>query len=396
MTKLRLSLLAFLLIGLLAACGEGAATTAPTANTAAAPTVAPTYEVDDPAVTDVPAAATTAPASGGAVDPSKLSPELRVFAWGEYIPEDVPAKFEEEFGVKVTIDTYSSNEEMAAKIRAGNSGYDLIMPSDYMVALLAEGGYLAAINPANIPNLANLNPENLGLYYDPANTFSVPYMWGTTGIAYDKTVVTPAPDSWAVLFDPAQVGQYKGRVSMLNDEREAIGAALRFVGNDINSTTPADLEAAKAALLAQKPFLAKYNSDNVYQDLASGEVVLAQSWSGYTGLAMLDNPNIEWVIPKEGGVIWQDTMAIVSGTPNQYTAEVFIDFMLRPEIGASVADFTYFLTPNTKAEPLVSPELQALYAKLVPDAATRTRLEWLRKGDNATLYSDIWAAVKSE
>ena len=95
-------------------------------------------------------------------------------------------------------------------------------------------------------------------------------------------------------------------------------------------------------------------------------------------------------------MIWQDSMAIVSGTPNQYTAEVFIDFMLRPEIGASVAEFTYFLTPNTKAELLASPELQALYAKLVPDAATRTRLEWLRKGDNATLYSDIWAAVKSQ
>jgi spermidine/putrescine transport system substrate-binding protein len=221
-------------------------------------------------------------------------------------------------------------------------------------------------------------------------------MWGTTGIAYDTTQVTPAPDSWAALFDPAQVGKYKGRVSMLNDEREAIGAALRFVGKDINSTDPADLELAKQALLAQKPLLAKYNSDNVYQDLASGEVVLAQSWSGYTGLAMIDNPNIAWVIPKEGGVIWQDNLSIVKGTPNQYTAEVFIDFLLRPDIGASIAEFTSFLSPNTKAEPLVSPELQELYKVLKPDAATMGRLEWLRKGDNATLYSDIWAAVKSQ
>lgn len=390
MTKLRIFLLAMLLTGLLAACGEGAATTAPTANTAA-PTTAPAAEA-----TTAPAAeATTAPA-GGAVDKSKLSPELRVFAWGEYIPEDVPALFEAEYGVKVTVDTYSSNEEMAAKIRAGNSGYDVIQPSDYMVALLAEGGYLAEIDRANIPNFANLNPENLGLYYDPENTFSVPYLWGTTGIAYDTTQVTPAPDSWAALFDPAQVEKYKGRVSMLNDEREAIGAALRFVGKDINSTDPADLELAKQALLAQKPLLAKYNSDNVYQDLASGEVVLAQSWSGYTGLAMIDNPNIAWVIPKEGGVIWQDNLSIVKGSPNQYTAEVFIDFLLRPDIGASAADFTSFLSPNTKAEPLVSPELQELYKVLKPDAATLARLEWLRKGDNATLYSDIWAAVKSQ
>ena len=283
MTKLRMFLLVLALGGLLAACGEGAATTGPTAAPA---TAAPAGD------------ATAVPGAGGAVDTSKLSPELRVFAWGEYIPEDVPAKFEAEYGVKVTVDTYSSNEEMAAKIRAGNSGYDLVQPSDYMVALLAEGGYLAEINKANIPNAANLNPENLGLYYDPQNTYSLPYMWGTTGIAYDSTQVTPAPDSWAVLFDPAQLGKYKGRASMLNDEREAIGAALRFGGNDINSTDPAELEAAKQALLAQKPLLAKYNSDNVYQDLASGEVVLAQSWSGYTGLAMIDNPNIAWVIGK--------------------------------------------------------------------------------------------------
>jgi spermidine/putrescine transport system substrate-binding protein len=391
MTKLRIFLLALLLTGLLAACGEGAATTAPTADTAAAPTTAPAAEA-----TTAPATEATAAPAGGAVDKSRLSPELRVFAWGEYIPEDVPAKFEAEYGVKVTVDTYSSNEEMAAKIRAGNSGYDVVQPSDYMVALLAEGGYLAEINKANIPNIANLNPENMGLYYDPENKYSLPYMWGTTGIAYDTTQVTPAPDSWAALFDPAQVEKYKGRVSMLNDEREAIGAALRFVGKEINSTDPADLELAKQALLAQKPLLAKYNSDNVYQDLASGEVVLAQSWSGYTGLAMIDNPNIAWVIPKEGGVIWQDNLAIVKGTPNQYTAEVFIDFLLRPDIGASIAEFTSFLSPNTRAEPLVSPELQELYKVLKPDAATLQRLEWLRKGENATLYSDIWAAVKSQ
>lgn len=387
MHKFRVIALWALLVGLLAACGGNTATNVPTTGTSGGDSVTQIPDSAEP---------TQATDASATVDKTKLSPELRVFAWGEYIPEDVPAKFEQEFGVKVTVDTYSSNEEMAAKIRAGNSGYDVIQPSDYMVALLAEGGFLAEINKVNVPNIANISSENLGLYYDPDNTFSVPYMWGTTGIAYDTTQVTPAPDSWAVLFDPAQVGKYKNRVSMLNDEREAIGAALRFVGKDINSTDPADLAAAKAALLAQKPLLAKYNSDNVYQDLASGEVVLAQSWSGYTGLAMLDNPNIAWVIPKEGGVIWQDTLAIVKDSPNQYTAEVFINFLTRPDIAASVAEFTSFLSPNPKAEALVSPELQELYKVLKPDAPTLKRLEWLRKGDNATLYSDIWAAVKSE
>ncbi len=366
--------LLLMVLSLLVACGEASPTTTP-----------PTTP-----------AGTATGGNSDSVDRSKLSETLRIYAWGEYIPEDVPQLFESEFGVKVTVDTYSSNEEMAAKIRAGNSGYDIVQPSDYMVALLAEGNYLAKINLANIPNVANIDPANMGLYYDPNNEFSVPYLWGTTGIAYDKTAVSPAPTSWSILFDPAQLSAYKGRVSMLNDEREVIGAAMLFLGKDRNSSEPADLEAAKKVLLEQKPLLAKYNSDNVYQDLASGEVVLAQSWNLYTGLAMIDNENIEWVIPQEGGVIWQDTMAIVAGTPNQYTAEVFIDFMNRPEIAAKVADFTAALTPNVKAEPLIGEELKAVYPKIKPSAEDRKRLDWLRKGQNATAFSDVWSAVKSQ
>lgn len=387
MKHVRLSVVLVILLGILAACGDNTANTAPTAasNSTTAP-ANPTATTSD---------ATAAPSGTGAVDKTKLSQELHIYAWGEYIPEEVPEAFEKEYGVKVIIDTYSSNEEMAAKIRAGNSGYDLVQPSDYMVALLAEGGYLAEINRANIPNLANILPENQGLYYDPDNKFSVPYLWGTTGIAYDKTAVTPAPDSWAVLFDPAKLEAFKGKTSMLNDEREVIGAAMRFLGKDLNASSAADLDAAKTALLAQKPFLAKYNSDNVYQDLASGEVVLAHSWNGYAGLAMVDNPNVEFVIPKEGGVIWQDTFAIVKDSPNQYTAEVFIDYMNRPEVAASVVDFTGFLTPNKAAVDLISDDMKPIYAKMNPDDATRKRLEWLRKGENSTAFAQVWSDVKS-
>lgn len=168
--KLRRFGLVLMVLSLLVACGEASST--------AVPTTAP--------------AGTATGSNAGSVDRSKLSKTLRIYAWGEYVPEDVPQLFESEFGVKVTVDTYSSNEEMAAKIRAGNSGYDLIQPSDYMVALLAEGNYLAKIDLANIPNIANIDPANMGLYYDPNNEFSVPYLWGTTGIAYDKTAVSPA------------------------------------------------------------------------------------------------------------------------------------------------------------------------------------------------------------
>ena len=325
-----------------------------------------------------------------------LAAELRVFFWGEYLPEEVETAFEAEFGTNLIVDTYSSNEEMAAKVRAGNSGYDIVQPSDYMVALLADAGYLVEINQANIPNLSQIDPANLGLYYDPENTYSVPYLWGTTGIAYDETMVQPAPESWGVLFDPARLAEYDNRSSMLNDEREAIGVALLYTGYDVNDSSPEALEAAKAALLGQKPLLGKYNSDNVYQDLASGEIVLAQAWSGDAGLAMTDNPNIRFMIPQEGGVIWQDNLAILKESPNQATAEAFINFLLRPEISAQIADYTGYLTPNTAAVPLVSDETKAIYAVIAPDAATRERLEWLRRGENATAFSDLWADVKSQ
>lgn len=359
----------------LAACGDATPTAAPATN---------------------PAGGATTPAVTGAVDPAKMSKELRVFAWGEYIPDAVVQGFEKEYGVNVTVDTYSSNEEMAAKVRVGNSGYDIVQPSDYMVALLAEGGFLAELDKANISNLSNASPQNMGLYYDPENKYSLPYLWGTTGIAYDTTVLTTPPDSWSAIFDPNRIKPYEKRVSMLNDEREAIGAAMLYLGKPLNSSQPTDLEAAKQVLLAQKPMLAKYNSDNVNQDLATGEVVLAHCWNGYAAMAMLENPNIGWVIPKEGGVIWQDNVAILKDAPHKYTAEVFINYLMRPETAAEIVNFTGYMTPITAAESMISADIKDLYQKVKPDEATMSRLEWLRRGENPTLFSDVWAAVRSQ
>ncbi len=331
-------------------------------------------------------------------DPTKLGQTLHIFSWADYIPEEddnnLLQEFSEACGVEVTLDTYPSNEDLAAKIRAGNSGYDLIMPSDYMVAILKEEGRLLKLDKALLPNIKNLDPQQMSLYFDPTDEYSLPYQYGMTGIAFDSTKVDPAPDSWSVLFDEARLATYKNQVSMLDDEREGVGAALRLGGYSYNSTNPEELAQAKEALLKQKPLLASYDSENVSNTLASGEIVLAHAWNGAASLAKSENPDIEWIVPREGGVIWQDNMAVPADAPEPYTAQVFMNNLLEARIGARITEFTYYLTPHTAALDLLSDDVKQL--QFYPTDETRSRLEWIERGGDPALYADVWTEVKGE
>ncbi len=388
----------FLLFALVA-CGN-TATTSPTPAASDTPTTGDAPAAQETTATTT-ADETTATAAGGTWDcgdTSKLGDSLHIFSWADYIPEEddnnILADFEEACGVKVTLDTYPSNEDMAAKIRAGNSGYDIIVPSDYMIDILKTENRLLKLDQSVLTNLKNLDPNQRGLYYDPNNEYSVPYQYGMTGIAYDTTKVSPAPDSWASLFDTTQLSAYENRASMLDDEREGVGAALRYLGFSYNSTNPDELAKAQAVLEAEKPLLAGYDSENVQNTLSSGEVVIAQAWNGQASLAKAENPNIAWILPKEGGAIWQDNLAIPSDAPQPYTAHVFINNMLDASIGARITDYTGFLTPNAASLALLSDETRAL--QFTPSDDMRKRLEWIeRKGDSA-LYGDVWTAVKGQ
>src|SRR5438132_11878131 len=229
---------------------------------------------------------------------------LHLFTWSDYTEESVVKEFERRFGIKVVTDTFGSNEELLAKLQGGAAGYDVVVPSDYMVSILVKQGLLAELDHAKIPNLAHVYKHLKGLYYDPQNTYSVPYLWGTTGIGYNADLVKPPPETWQVLWD----ARYKGKISLLNDEREVFGMALRAAGESVNATQPAKLEAAKARLMAQKALVKTYTSENYDQLLVSGEVALAHGWSGTIMRAADERPSIKYVIPKEGGTIWQDNL----------------------------------------------------------------------------------------
>lgn len=330
-------------------------------------------------------------------DREQLSETLNFYNWADYIDEDIFAQFEEACGVQVVQDIYSSNEDLIAKLQAGNTGYDLVVPSDYAVEILRGRALLRELDFDHIPNYANLNPDLLGLYYDPGNQFSVPYQWGTTGIAYNTVYFEESPSSWAAIFDPAQVCLHDGFVSMLDDEREAIGAALIYLGYSINETSAEAQAEAQALLIEQKACLAGYNSDNFNQTLASEEIVLAQAWSGGAALARDENENIAYVIPEEGGAIWMDTLAIPADAPHPYTAEIFINYLLDAEIGAQLTNYTYYFTPNAAAEQLLDEAYDEMLQSggMVVTDEILARLEWIERNEETLIFSDTWTAVKA-
>ncbi len=332
-------------------------------------------------------------------DRSKLSEQLNFFNWGDYIDEEILVQFEEECGVEVVMDLYSSNEELIAKVQVGNSGYDLVIPTDYACGIMADEGLLLELNMDEIPNAEYLNPQTLKMYYDPENKFSLPYQWSTTGLAYNITAFPDGPpDSWAVVFEPEQLCEHKGFVSMLDDSRETLAMALIYLGYSPNETDPAAHQEVIDLMLAQKECLAGYDSDNFIQALAAEEVVMAEAWGFAAAIARSENENIYYVIPKEGGDIWQDNMAIPVDAPHPYTAHVFINYLLEPDIGAQLTEWTFGFTPNLAAEELLSDYYYELMEEggLLPDDETLERLHWLVRGEGFDIFNDTWTAIKAE
>jgi spermidine/putrescine transport system substrate-binding protein len=326
----------------------------------------------------------------------ELAEELHVYNWSEYIDPEIYADFEQEFGVKVIEDTFASNEDLLAKLQAGATGYDIIVPSDYMVAIMIELDLLAELNYDNIPNFKNIDDTFKDPPYDPGNKYSVPYQWGTTGIGYNADEFEDAPDSWGYFFDPEMAAPYAGKMSMLNDSRESIGAALKYLGYSLNTTDEAQLEEAKQLLIQQKEWVSTYDSEGFEDLLAAGETLLAHGWSGDFFMAAEEAENVWYVIPEEGGVIWADNLAIPKTAPSQYTAEVFIDYLLRPEVGAKVSNYTWYASPNKAAEEFIDAEILEEPA-IYPPPEVMDRLEFIRDvGEATTIYDRIWTEIKAE
>jgi len=263
-----------------------------------------------------------------------------------------------------------------------------------MVEIMIGEGLLAELNHENIPNLANLSELFKSPPYDPELAYSVPYQWGTTGIGYNSEVVEP--DSWAFFFDPEIAAEHQGKITMLNDSRESIGAALKYLGYSLNTTDEAQLEEAKQVLLDIKPYLFSYDSDQFEDLIIADEVVYGHGWSGDYFAAAVEDERIWYIIPEEGGVVWADNLAIPKSSKNQYTAELFINFVLRPEVAAQITNFTWYGSPVEAAKEFIDAEILEEPA-IYPSDEVMAKMEWIQDiGDATTLYERIWTEVKSE
>ncbi|HWI60601.1 MAG TPA: spermidine/putrescine ABC transporter substrate-binding protein, partial [Symbiobacteriaceae bacterium] len=303
---------------------------------------------------------------------AKSGKRLYLYSWAEYFPEEVLEEFEQEFGAKVSYDTYPSNEDMTAKLRAGGARYDITVPSSYTVHSLAAEGLLQPLDREKLPNLKNVAAEFMNQGHDPGNKYSVPYMWGTLGIAYDTRYVKAAPDSWDDLLSP----ELKNRIVAVDDGRDVIGAGLQAVGFSRNEKDPAKLKLAHEWLKKLMPNIKAWDSDNPKEKLLSGEAWVGLVWNGDAARAMKENPNIKYVLPKQGGGLWLDSLAIPKGARDPELAHQFINFMLRPEIAAKVGVAYPYGMANAEGVKLLPAEVRSNVASYPPK-------EWLQKAEYA-------------
>lgn len=373
------SLLLLVFVMIVSACGGGQTQ---------APTTEPTGAQVEPTVAQV--EPTTAPAQ---------SDTLNLYAWSEYVPQQLLDDFSAKYGITVNYDTYSSNEEMLAKLQAGASGYDVIIPSDYTVALMIKQNMLEPIDVSQLKNFGNLDPRFVNRDYDPGNQYTIPYQWGTTALIYDKTTVPSEPKNWADLWDPA----YAGKLVFLDDEREVMGMALQILGYDKNSTNETELKAAEEKLIELKPNILKFDSDAPETAIISGETSAGLVYNGNASLALAEDPNVVYICPSEGCTIWFDNLAIPQGAPHKDAALLFMDWVLDPQQSILITKEFPYSNPNKAALDLLKTDDPALYESYMAFSGTNPDDAFLAKatpivdvGEATTLYDSIWTDFKSK
>ena len=318
--------------------------------------------------------------------------ELNVFIWSNYLPEGVIAEFERRYDAKLNVELYDSNEALLAKLQSGGASFDIIVPSDYMVTVLRQQGLLAPLDLDRTTNFSNLDPQLVGLPYDPENQYSIAYMWGTTGIGYRKDKIPDGVDSWAALWD----SKYKDRLAMLDDVRETLGAALKLTGKSLNSTEESEIQVAAALLAQQKPLVKAYDSGGFDQLLLSGDAWIVQGYSGQIAKAMAENSMIGYAIPKEGCTLFVDNLCIPKNAPNKALAHEFINFALEAGVAADIANGTGYSTANRAARALIRAELLTNEAAYPPREALE-RCEFITDvGPAINVYDRLWTEIKSK
>lgn len=364
-----------------------------------APTPAPASPVAPAPATAVPAATAASQPTAVPAPAQPTSKVLNLYGWSDYVPQKLLDDFTAKYGIKVNYDTYSSNEEMLAKLQAGASGYDLVIPSDYTVVGMLKQDLLQRLDMTQIPNFSKLDKKFTNQYYDPGNKYTIPYQWGTTSLVYNKTKVPVEPKSWADLWD----ARYKGKLVLLDDSREVPGMALQVLGFDKNSTDPAQLDQAKQKLIALKPNILLFNSDDPETSLITGETWAGLVYNGNATLAYREDKNIVYICPTEGCGLWFDNLAIPKGASHADAAMAFMNFMLEPTESILITEEFPYSNPNAAALDYLKANDSAAYDAYMSFAGTNPPADFLARAvgvkdvGNATgLYDKLWTDFKGQ
>lgn len=322
--------------------------------------------------------------------------QVIVYNWGEYIDPEIIDLFEEETGIDVIYEEFETNEIMYPKIQSGAIAYDVVCPSDYMIQRMIENDLLAEINYDHIPNLKYIGDNYMKMtrQFDPENKYSVPYLWGTVGILYNKKMVDEPVDSWGILWDK----KYEDSILMQDSVRDAFAVALKYLGYSLNSTDLDELEAAKNLLIEQKPLVQAYVIDQVRDKMIGGEAALGVIYSGEALYCQQENPDLDYVIPKEGTNIWIDSWVIPKNAKNVENAGAFINFLCRPDIAKMNFDYITYSIPNTAGRDLIEDESLRNSPIAFPDDSKLENCETFQflGDDNDALYNRLWREIKSK
>ncbi len=325
---------------------------------------------------------------------AQAAEQLIVYNWADYLPKEVLKQFTKETGIKVKYSTYDTNEVMYAKVKTlGGGGYDVVVPSTYYVDKMRREGLLSEIDKSKVPNLKNLDPKVLNQPYDPDNRYSVPYLWGSTGIAVrpDRKGNTPEVASWADLWNPG----LKRQLLLIDDVREVFMMALRVLGHSGNTRNEAEIEAAYNKLKELMPNVKVFNAESPKDTYLSGEARVGMIWNGEAYMAQKEVKDLRFVMPKEGPSLWMDNLVIPAKAPNAEAAYKFIDFLLRPEIGKLIAEEIGYTSPNLAAVALL-PEKVRNNRTAYPAAEDLAKGEFqVDVGDALPVYEKYWQRLKA-
>jgi spermidine/putrescine transport system substrate-binding protein len=334
----------------------------------------------------------TKTAAGPKIAPTGEESKLNFYNWDTYIGETTLADFKAASNIDVNMSLFANNDELFNKLRAGNPGFDVIVPSNDFVERMVQADMIIPLDHTLIPNMKNIDPSFIDVAYDPGRKYSMPYTWLTLGIGYRKSKVKTRPDSWKVLFDS---DEYKGRIALLDEAGDLFRLYGKYLGKSVNALTPADVETIIKMMTKQKPYVKAFHQDNGQDLLVKGEVDLVLEYNGDIAQKMTDDDDLDFVIPKEGSQLNSDTLCIPKGAPRPKNAHAFINYLLDAEVGKGITSTILYPTPNAAAKALM-PDSYKNNAVIFPPADVLAKCEYAKfRPDMQPLYDQGLTRVKA-